>query len=291
MAIKLIVQGLRRSGTTIFWRTLRQDARLTCFDEPFSQQLQYLPSTKLIYNPQEFHRLLQRDGVAFWERFTPIGANEELRSGFSDRQRNWLRFLADEGEQMMFDTTRCQYKIQDLHDEAPDAVFVHLYRHPASHATSHMLPRRTGRFAGIRRWLDKRHFFTRDGKYNGWQFEKIIGKTTDSLFAHRLAESGIDPATVYALPAVGRLMVYWHHCFNKVEQDGRRIYGRRFVSLNFDAFCDDPLATLGKVYDALEMELPEFDLSTIHPANKPHRHDAAEWKQLAPWSELPDTNP
>ncbi len=30
MAIKLIIVGLRRSGTTIFWESLRQDGRLRC---------------------------------------------------------------------------------------------------------------------------------------------------------------------------------------------------------------------------------------------------------------------
>lgn len=287
MAIRLIIQGLRRSGTTIFWRTLRQDTRFVCFDEPFSQQLQYVPCNKRIYNPEEFSRLLQRDGVEFWERFTPIYPNEELRAGFSDKQLAWLRFLAQEGEQVMFDTTRCQFKIQDLKDEAPQAVLVHLHRRPAGQATSHMLPRRSGRYSKFRRWLDQRKFFTRSGNYNSWQFEKIIGHSPDSLFGYRLREAGIDPQEIYRLPAVGRLMAYWHFCYEKVERDGKAIFGSRFVSLNFEDFCVDPQRALKSVYDALDMEPAQLDLSAIHPANPPYRDGAAEWKRLEPWSQPP----
>lgn len=287
MAIRLIIQGLRRSGTTIFWRTLRQDGRFTCFDEPFSPQIQYLPSRRKIYNPGEFEALLRRDGVAFWERFSPIDSNEELRGGFSDLQRAWLEFVGDEGERVMFDTTRCQFKVADLHRIAPGAVFVHLWRSPAAQATSHLLPARRGRFAGLLNLRDRHDFFTRRDRYNGWSFERIIGDSPLSLFAFRLREAGIDPDEVYALPAAGRLMAYWHLCWNRVERDGRRHYGDRFVSVRFESFCADPASALGPVYAALGMEMPKLDLSAIHPAKPPHRADAPEWRRLAPWSELP----
>ena len=49
MAIKLIILGLRRSGTTIFWEIFRQDPRLVCYDEPFNELLLTLPDGRQIY--------------------------------------------------------------------------------------------------------------------------------------------------------------------------------------------------------------------------------------------------
>ena len=87
MAIKLIIVGLRRSGTTIFWESLRQDHSLRCYDEPFNPLLQSLtgPLLETIKNPEEFQELLRDDTLGFWERFAPIDTSSELHGCFSDR--------------------------------------------------------------------------------------------------------------------------------------------------------------------------------------------------------------
>jgi len=68
MSVKLIIQGLRRSGTTIFWQTFRQDPRLICYDEPVNQYLYTLPERGVLMHPEEFAQLVEREGWKFWEK-------------------------------------------------------------------------------------------------------------------------------------------------------------------------------------------------------------------------------
>ena len=132
MPILLIIQGLRRSGTTIFWQTLRQDRRLLCYDEPFNQYVHSVPDKGILKHHEEFVRLVEKDGPEFWERFTPIHFTDELRSGLSDRHREYLAYLGRTGERVVFDTTRCHFKVRALHEEYPEAVFVTMLRSNAS---------------------------------------------------------------------------------------------------------------------------------------------------------------
>jgi len=279
MAIRLIIQGIRRSGTTIFWQTFRQDPSLLCFDEPFNGLLHRLPEKGTLKHPEEFIELLRRDPRAFWESFATIHLTEELRPGLSDHQAAWLRRLGDSAENVVLDTTRCHFKLDDLRALAPDAVLVHLWRPPASHATSHLLPSGAGRRGSLRKTIHRVGFWTRRSGYNGWSLEAIIGTSPLSLFARRLEEVGLDPEEIYRLPAVARLMAYWRVSYERVEADGPRLFGERFVSQCFDDFCADPRNSIVEIYRRMGLDCPELDYSRVHPPNGPHDAGNAEWSR------------
>jgi len=279
LAIKLIIAGLRRSGTTIFWETFRQDRRLLCYDEPFNPLLHVLPGRTGLKAPEEFIRLVERDPLAFWERFSPIHFTDELREGLSDRQTDYLRYLAASAEAVVIDVTRCQFKFRALHAVAPEAVLVHLYRPPESLATSHLLPSSKGWRGKARQLVNRRGFWSRGGRYDYWSFESIIGGSPLSLFGRRLEEIGLDPRVVYGLPAVGRLMALWRVNYERAERDGASIFGEKFVSQSFDRFCREPEPALRRIYASLGLSLPELDLSRVHPPNGPYRPDSAEWSR------------
>lgn len=287
MAVKLIIAGLRRSGTTIFWETVRQDRRLRCYDEPFNPNLSVLPGTTGLKAPEEFVDLLEQDPDRFWESYTPIHFSDELRHGLSDRHRDWFRFLAESGEAVMMDVTRCTFKLEALAELAPDAVLVHLYRPAAGLATSHLLPSAAGRRGKVRQRMHRAGFWTRTDRYNGWSFESILSEPRGSLFGKRLREIGLDPETVHGLPAVGKLLAYWKVCFEQVESVGPRCFGGRFVSQSFDAFCRDPGEAMARVYAALDMPLPDVDYGRIRPAAKPHDADSPQWDRFAGLLGLP----
>jgi hypothetical protein len=287
MALKLIIVGLRRSSTTIFWSTFRQDPELLCYDEPFIMHMDKLFVRDWLKYPDEFRRLVDQNPLDFWERYAQIPFAEELREGLSDRQADYLRWLGTTAEHVVIDTTRCQFKIAALYEVAPQAVLVHLYRPPASHASSHMLPSGPGLRQRFRKLRDRRKFWTRADNFDGWHFESIIGPSTQSLFAHRLREIGLDPQQVYELPAVGKLLAYWRVCFERVERDGARYYGGQFDSLNADQFCRDPQTTLASVYEKMGLAMPELDLSRIHAPNRPYQAESPRWRHYAELLGLP----
>lgn len=279
MAIKLIIAGLRRSGTTIFWETFRQDERLLCYDEPFNRYLRVLPAATGLKAPEEFIRLVERDAELFWDRFSPIPYGEELAEGLTDAQRAYLGYLAESGEHVSVDTTRCAFKIAALHEAAPDAVVVHLHRPAASHATSHMLPSAPGWRGKLRRLSRRRGFWTRSGNYNGWGLETIIEGAHDS---------GVLPEEVYRLPAVAKLLAFWKVNYEKAEADGRRCFGERFISQSFDRFCADPEGALARVYELLDMPMPELDFARIHAPHGPHDPSSPMWKRYSELLRVPE---
>jgi hypothetical protein len=101
------------------------------------------------------------------------------------------------------------------------------------------------------------------------------------LFSHRLRDVGLDPDLVYSLPAVGKLLAYWRVNFEKAERDGRAHFGDRFVSQNFEQFCEDPGAAAERIYQRLGLSMPEFDFSRIHPANRPFDEQSPNWEKYS----------
>jgi hypothetical protein len=288
MAVRLIILGLRRSGTTIFWQTFRQDRRLVCYDEPLNPRLRYLPDRTKLKHPEEFLALLDRDALDFWKRYEPVGWWDELRDGLTERQRDYLRWLAATGDHVALDSTRCHFKIAELHALAPEATLVHLYRPPASHASSHMLPSGPTRRDKLRRRVRRTRFWTRPDRYDNWSLESIVGPVPDSLFGMRLCEIGLDPAEVYGLPAVGKLLSYWRVHHERIERDGPEHFGERFVSQSFDAFCRDPGPALDRIYAVMGLERPDLDVSRVHPPAGPYEPDSPEWPRYAELLGLPE---
>jgi hypothetical protein len=280
--MRIFILGLRRSGTTIFWETFRQDRRLRCYNEPWNPVLRELPAEIPNGSRREFIERFREDPAAFWRHFAPIGRIEELQSDFSDRQLRYLRWLIDPFESACIDETRCHFRVGALHAAVPDATVVHLFRAPAAFATSHLVPTASGGSRAnllAQRW-GRVGFFTRASRFNHWGIEELIGDQPESLFGLRLREIGLDPAAVYALPAAGRLLALWRLGFETVEREAPRLFGARFVSVAFEAFCRDPRGVVERVYAAAGSKPPELDLRRIQPAKPAHRADDPRWRRL-----------
>lgn len=281
MAIRLIIVGLRRSGTTIFWESFLQDRALTCYDEPFNPLLERLPRTEGIKHPEAFVELLERDEATFRRMLRPIRRDEELASEIPEDLERYLNYLAATGEAVVLDTTRCHFRLEALARLAPEAVLLHLYRTPRCNATSHLLP------SGGRRAIDRlrsawrqRTFFSRSGHYNNWGFQDLVEGVGRERFVGHLQRQGIDVDAYYRLPAVGKLLGLWRVAHDHVETEGPRQFAGRFLSLEFDAFCADPHATLATVYAAMDRPLPELDLSAVRPAKPPFAADSERWADV-----------
>ena len=288
---RIFILGLRRSGTTIFWEAFRQDRRLHCFNEPWNPVLRQLPVEIPNRSRREFIELFRKDPQAFWRSFAPIGPLEELQDDFSDRQVAYLRYLIDPFDSICIDETRCHFRLAALQQAVPDATLVHLFRAPAAFATSHLIPTGSGgrRANRLLTALGRVGFFTREDRYNSLGLEDVIGRHPESLFGLRLREIGLDPAAIYALPAVGRLLAFWRLAHETVERDGPRLFGSRFVSVAFERFCREPREVVEEVYAAASLHPPELDLSRVKPAKRAHRADDSRWRRLFGQVGLPES--
>ena len=286
MAIKLIILGVRRSGTTIFWKMFQQDKRLVCYDEPFNPLLRKLGKTDWIKNPVEFEQLAERDGRYYWELYRPIERHEELLADVDERLEKYNQYLADQGDYVVMDTTRCHWRIDWLKRAAPDAVFVHLYRTAAANATSHLLPSGKGWRADVRKALNKKSFWTRTDQFNNWGIEELVGRHGDQFEPH-LKRLGIDPDAFSKLPAVAKLMGFWRVHFEQAEQAGREHFGEMFISQNFDHFCRNPQGVINRIYERMDLEPPQLDVASVHPANPPYEADSPRWDEYHDLLKIP----
>ena len=288
MAIRLIIAGLRRSGTTIFWESFLQDPQLACYDEPFNPLLESLPQTAGIKHPDAFLDLMGKDEARFRRLLRPIRRNEELESTVDEGLERYIEFLAESGESVVLDTTRCHFRLERLAEIAPKAVLLHLYRKPACNATSHLLP------SGGHQMLDRmrsawrrKTFFTRRGHYNNWGFQDLVEGVGESRFREYLAATGIDADPYYRMPAVGKLLGLWRVAWEQVENEGRRLFDGRFVSIDFDRFCIEPEATIAEVYRAMGLPMPAMQFGAVRAPKPPFDAASPHWGRFERELRLP----
>lgn len=282
--MNIFIVGLRRSGTTIFWRTFRQDRRLLCFDEPFNPMLRRLPKENPKGTWDEFVDLHRKDPAGFEGRFAPIDLDEELAGGMAAEQRAYLRWLLRQEDRVVCDFTRCAFKLETLHAIDPDAVLVHLHRAPEAFASSHMLPSGGTWRRKTLNLLRRTTFWQRRGDYDNWKIEEIVGTDPDSAFGRRLAARGYDAGRVYEASAVARLLAFWWLHREEIESAGRRSFGDRFLSVSFEAFCEDPRSVIRDVYGAAGWGIPELSYDRVRPASAAFRPDDSRWRRA--WESL-----
>jgi hypothetical protein len=279
--VNLIIVGLRRSGTTVFWNAFRRDSAFAAYDEPFNPMLITLPAEHRKRTRRGFIGLIDRDAESFWEAFAPIPLAGELRRGLTDEQRSYLTFLTSGNDRVVFDTTRCHFKIGDLARAVPDPVLVHLHRSAPAFASSHLLPsgsrlRRRARLASRRM-----RFWKLGDAYDHWGYQTLIGDHPSSAFGLKMTENGMDPEKVYSLPAAGRLLALWKVFCDEVDRAGVEHFGGNFVSLPFERFVEQPDAVLDLIYDLGGALRPAVDLNHLETGRRGYAPDDPRWRSLA----------
>lgn len=277
----IAVVALRRSGTTALWKLLRQDDRFACYDEPFSHLLGDLPAGNVKQTRDEFIAKFERDPAKFRALYAPITRREEVTRGLTGEQTEYLRYLLADGP-TIFDVTRCMGKIPALHGIIPEAVLVHLFRHPVAFASSHLLPSDRLDVRGLRKRWNRATALDRATRFNGWGMEELLRCEWLDRTNELLGEVGVQlPPKSDKVPAAQRLLAGWLGGFRLAEREGRALYGDRFLSLSFEDVCRDPattVATIQKLADAPERPL---DTSGIRSSSGGIRPDDKRWLELA----------
>lgn len=273
----IIIVALRRSGTTALWRLFRQDAGVTCYDEPFNPKLAELPAEHPKGTRAELIALYRRDPQRFRAAFAPMPRADEVATEFSPAQDDYLRFLTAGGPTVI-DTTRCLAKIPALAKVMRGAVLVHLYRHPAAFASSHLLPSQGGN--RLRAAWRRKRFFDRTRGFASWGMEDLLRPPIAARTHALMVEEGIAPPPASAR-AVDKLLALWLLAFRRAEREGRAQYGARFLSLSFEDFCTDPQAHLACIRTMAGAGPFDFDVSALHAANPGHSPGDPRWAAAA----------
>ncbi|WP_099237328.1 hypothetical protein [Synechococcus sp. BDU 130192] len=286
--MKIIILALRRSGSTIFWQCFREATNARCFDEPFNPKIFQIPQEHSKGNLKEFIDLLKTEGELFWQLFDPIYPQEELKKGFTAEQNAYLTKLLSLNEDVVIDSTRCWNKISALGDITDsDTFLIHLHRAPASWITSHLLPSEEKKYL-LLNLKRKKTFWTRKIDFNRWNMEDILGRELLSPFHSFILKDAQLTEYFYRAPAVYRLMKFWALVFQEVESTGRKVFGKRFISVHFEDFCIDPINTLGLIGSKTGLCFDFKKLPSIRLPSPAFMNSNENWQQAAQYWELPD---
>ena len=248
----VLIFGLKRTGTTIFWETFRKDKRFLCFDEPFHQNLwadvmQGLNNWKK--TADEF--LVHADLVKrYW---SPILPHDEPIPDLVAHQRFYIQMLLNEASNVCADLVTCSAKLGALRGVAPQALFIHLVRDPRAFVTSHLKP--------YGKWIhesleDPDALFAYEGGFDFWQY----GKLSSAL--------GRREGT-----AVERLLHIWKFFVTKAEEQGPD------MTIQFENFASSPHKVMSRIFEDLTLPYQAVDYSDIHAPNKPHLYNDPRWRK------------
>jgi hypothetical protein len=251
--VNVFIQGMRRSGTTILYDALLADPELRCFYEPLREQ-----------DVTEGGGSGAREGDAFAEtrelrerfqreRFPDVPVEEfnwggprapalELESRLPEHCRELLRWLLGMAPTVMVKETRLYRKVADVAELDPDAAFVHVVRDPRSVTASIILGRKKRR---LRRWSGPGEIFEERTDRKLWSSRAISTALANA--------EGTDPS---GLTDVEHILRVWKLSFESAYEDGRRLFGDRYLLLRNEDLRENTESGLESVYAVLGRETP-----------------------------------
>jgi len=246
--MNLIMQGMRRSGTTIIFDILSQDPRLDMYYEPFSlgkvgalgggSGIQQVDLMQKIRDVRE--RFVEVCGRGEVNEDFNLGAPTAPKREFDRRlpgfARRYIRFVSEQSEHTVFKFTRAYCKVKALKKTLPDASFVLLTRHPQDVVTSYMYGK-GGRHRS--KFPDSDAFFTHFSKANPWNSFKLFRRII------RLEER----RDLKNVPNWMRYLVIWKYTFDLAYREGERHFGDAFMLLRHEDLGEDPRGAVAALYE------------------------------------------
>lgn len=284
MTRRIIIHGLRRSGTTILWETLRGDPRLRCYDEPFHP--------RLVAGARDNHKGTWTEFAAalptLSARPAAIQPRAELDPTLSAGQATWLAALCDSHDRVVIDIVRGWNRVPSLTAACGDALHVHLLRDPANWAAAHLLP---SAVPTLRRRVGDLYrratFFTRRGGYDGYQYQQIIEA---ALEQDHPVFRGI-PAGAQGLrhaPAYIRLLAFWWGA-NATIAGALAASGQPSVTVTLADFTAAPDRTITTILRAAGWTDVTVPTGRVRPQSDAFGAASPRWGRAALHLGLPDS--
>jgi len=254
--MSILIQGMRRSGTTILYDALLEDPELHCFYEPLRENTETPGggSDARETDPFAETKALREAYAAANHPDLPIdefnwgGPREGALEIGPELPDHCTGFLAEllgrgEGRDVMIKETRFYDKLERIAPLAPDAVFVHVVRDPRAVAASMMMGRGRKRADD---YADPRAFFEETQRRKLWSSREI----SQALL-------GLPEFSHVRKPAnFERILMVWRHTFENTFRDGKRLFGDRYVLLRNEELRADPVAAIARVYETAQRPTP-----------------------------------
>lgn len=277
----LILQGMRRSGTTIVYDALAQDPTLTLWYEPLaaaakpaigggSGAREVDPFEGLRAARTEFLAARGLSDPAPLNLGGPRDATLEFEREFPPLVADYLRFLLDRPSPVAAKFTRLYAKVPEVAALFPTAGFVHLVRDPRAVVASYL-------FGKGRQYEDRFGppdvFFGRRSDRTAWSSYPI----SELVRREYACESLPEPTDLE------RILLVWRFTYERVKLDAATAYGERAIRLRHEDFCADPATELVRLY-AHDGRTPPAEViawakAHVRPPGPIHATGDPRWRQ------------
>lgn len=253
--MKLFMQGMRRSGTTISFDILSQDPRFELWYEPFSQGKvgalgggSGIQQVDLMEKIRAFRAEFCAARVPpldpdFLNYGAPRDSDLELDEILPEPCRDYLRGMLARSEHSVFKFTRLYRKVKALAELCPEAKFVQLVRHPREVVCSYMYGKDQKNAESIK---DADAFFTRNNDANPWNSRRFFDGICE--------REGLDRLKKCA--NFKRYLLIWKYTFEHTFHDGRGAFGDAFFLQRHEDILADPQQATSRLYAFLGLDAP-----------------------------------
>jgi len=243
--MKLFVQGMRRSGTTIVYDALLEDPALHCLYEPFSHAREAvgggsgMREADLFARVRELREEFRRTrhpslDTRLLNWGAPRAPELELEPDLPVVCRDYLLFLLEQAPDVVIKEVRMYGKLPMLAALVPGASLLHLVRDPRAVATSYLMGRDRRR-AALLETPDA--FFEHRSKRSMWASRQLA----QALSGHPGYEGLADGTDVVCVLGV------WRFVFEQTRA-GAAAFGDRQALLRHEDVTAQPVAALEAVY-------------------------------------------
>lgn len=278
----LILQGMRRSGTTIVYDALDQDPDIDLWYEPLAAAKKpAMGGGSGARDIDVFERLRAAREVFLAGR--PDGEYDDLNFGaprdaalefepdMSPIVEDYLRFLLlDRPGPVAAKFTRLYRKVPAMHRLTPGAGFVLLVRDPRAVAVSYLFGRNR---RNERTYGDPEVFFTRRSAYTAWS----SGRISELVRGEYESEELPEPTDLE------RILLIWRFTFERAWTDAKATFGDRAIIVRHEDFCADPDRELRRIHDldgrAVPAPVAEWARQAVRSPRPFHAEDDARWRE------------
>lgn len=276
----IFIQGMRRNGTTIVFDAFAQNPELDSFYEPLAQTKPNWGGGSGARNVEYFEniRKIRADMLALTPKLkseenfnygAPRAPMLEFKQDWPDYIHAYLHQMVNTKKPSVIKFTRAAHKTSMLHRLDPDALFVHVVRHPARVAASHIF----GKNAENKPLFGSESvFFTLCANLAGWSVP---------AFSNYLVRSKYRNFT--AAPDFLRVLMVWKDCFEATNTHAKQIFGENYVLVRHEDITLDPEGTTRMLYEKAGLSVPqqvlEWMKKNVKPASKIFAPKSSHWEK------------
>jgi hypothetical protein len=279
--VTILIQGMRRSGTTILYDALCDDPELRCFYEPLREDTETPGGGSGARDGDPFAETREIRRRFAGENYPELPIEEfnwggprkpelEVGPGLPEHCRELLAHLISHADHVLIKETRLADKLETFAELAPDTVLVHVVRDPRAVAASMMMgrgERREERYPTPDAFFEERE---RRKLWSSRQISKQLLRRPEHAHVRRPAN-------------FARILVVWRHNYEATARAGRRLFGDRYVLLRNEELRADPVGALARVYRAVGRSTPpevaQWARQAVRPPEVPFAANDPRWTE------------